>query len=88
MPTAKTIAWIERLIWILIYLGLFALVLGLATLSHHVAAASSWLLIVLGGTLAVTGVVLIWVRSRLDSRAEGLSPANAQCKADALEGTE
>jgi hypothetical protein len=30
MPTAKTIAWIERLIWILIYVGLFAVVLGLA----------------------------------------------------------
>ncbi|MDB5882480.1 MAG: hypothetical protein JWP43_2358 [Ramlibacter sp.] len=88
MPTAKTIAWIERLIWILIYVGLFAVVLGLAALSHHVAAALSWLLIVSGAILAVIGVVLIWVRSRLDGRTEGLSPANAQCKPDALKGTE
>jgi vacuolar-type H+-ATPase subunit I/STV1 len=88
MSFEKTIAWMERLIWILIYLGLFTLVLGLATLSRHVAAVASWSLIIVGGLLAVAGVVLIWVRSRLDGRAGGLGPANAQCKADALEGTE
>ena len=31
MASARTLARIERLIWILIYGGLFALILGLAT---------------------------------------------------------
>ena len=62
MPSAKTIAWLERLIWIFIYLGLFAVVLGLATLLRSPAAA--WSLIGVGGILAVAGVVLIWIRSR------------------------
>jgi hypothetical protein len=65
MPSAKAIAWIERLIWILIYVGLFAVVLGLATLSRSAAAA--WSLITVGGMLAAGGCVLIWVRSRLNS---------------------
>ena len=67
MASAKTLARIERLIWILIYGGLFALVLGLATLSR--APATAWSLIVLGGCVAAAGVVLIWVRSRLDQAA-------------------
>ena len=64
MASAKTLARIERLVWILIYGGLFAFILGLATLSREPAAA--WPLMVLGGCAAVAGVVLIWVRSRLD----------------------
>ena len=64
MATAKTLTWIERLVWILIYGGLFALVLGLATRSREPTTA--WSLIVLGGCVAAVGVVLIWVRSRLD----------------------
>jgi vacuolar-type H+-ATPase subunit I/STV1 len=63
MPSAKAIAWIERLIWVLIYLGLFAVVLGVATLSRSARAA--WALITAGGMLAAGGVVLIWIRSRL-----------------------
>jgi hypothetical protein len=65
MPSAKAIAWIERLIWILVYVGLFAVVLGLATLSHSAAAA--WSMIAVGGALAAGGLVLLWVRSRLDA---------------------
>lgn len=64
MASAKTLARIERLVWILIYGGLFAFILGLATLSREPTAA--WSLIVLGGCVAAVGVVLIWVRSRLD----------------------
>jgi vacuolar-type H+-ATPase subunit I/STV1 len=63
MASAKAIAWLERLIWIFIYLGLFAVVLGLAMLSRSVRGA--WALITAGGMLAAGGVVLIWVRSRL-----------------------
>jgi hypothetical protein len=64
MASAKTLVWIERLVWILIYGGLFALILGLGTLSQEPVTA--WSLIVLGGCAALAGVVLIWVRSRLD----------------------
>ena len=64
MPSAKAVVWVERLIWILVYVGLFALVLGVATLSRSATAA--WSLITMGSVLAAGGVVLLWVRSRLD----------------------
>jgi hypothetical protein len=64
MASAKTLLWIERLVWILIYAGLFAIVLGVATLSHEPITA--WSLLVFGGCAVVAGAVLIWVRSRLD----------------------
>jgi len=64
MASAKTLVWIERLVWILIYGGLFAVVLGLVILKAEPAGA--WSLIVVGASLAAVGVVLIWVRSRLD----------------------
>jgi hypothetical protein len=64
MASAKTLLRIERLIWILIYGGLFALILGIVIL--QAAPAGAWSLIVLGGGAAAAGVVLIWVRSRLD----------------------
>ncbi|HWI81246.1 hypothetical protein [Ramlibacter sp.] len=63
MASARTLAWVERLAWILLYLGLFTLVLGIASLGHHAGAA--WSLIVAGGLLAVGGAALIWLRSRL-----------------------
>ena len=63
MASAKTLLRIERLVWILVYSGLLALVFGLVILPVDPAAA--WSLIVLGGCVAAAGVVLIWVRSRL-----------------------
>ena len=63
MASAKTLVRIERLIWILIYVGLFALILGLVILQAEPVGA--WTMIVLGGCVAAAGVVLIWVRSRL-----------------------
>jgi hypothetical protein len=63
MASAKTLVRIERLVWILIYGGLFALVLGLATLAGE--PAFGWSLIVGGAFVAAAGVALIWVRSRL-----------------------
>lgn len=63
MATAKTITLIERLIWILIYGGLFVLILGLASMSASPVVA--WSFVVVGGCIAAAGVVLIWVRSRL-----------------------
>jgi hypothetical protein len=64
MATGRTIAWVERLVWILIYAGLFTFVIGLATRPQD--AATGWSLIIVGAMVAVVGVVLIWVRSRLD----------------------
>jgi hypothetical protein len=64
MPSARTLAWIERLAWILLYGGLFTVVLGLATLGRHDPVA--WSLIVAGSVATVGGAVLIWVRSRFD----------------------
>ncbi len=63
--SAKTIARIEKLIWVLIYGGLFAVILGLANLSPN--PVGGWWLLVIGGLAAMAGVVLIWVRSRLSA---------------------
>jgi hypothetical protein len=64
MASARTVAWVERLIWTLIYGGLFSVVIGLASMEGDSAAA--WSLIVVGSLLAVVGVVLIWWRARLE----------------------
>jgi hypothetical protein len=66
MASPRTVAWIERLIWTLIYGGMFTAVIGLATRSRD--GTTGWSLIVLGAFVAAVGVVLIWVRSRLDKR--------------------
>jgi vacuolar-type H+-ATPase subunit I/STV1 len=60
---AKTLARLDALIWILIFVGLFVLVLGIA--SHDETAIGGWSLSVLGTLSTVAGVVLIYVRSRL-----------------------
>ncbi len=64
MATAKTLQWIERLVWILIYGGLFMLVLGIAIGRQD--APLGWVFAIPGVVLALVGVVLIYVRSRLD----------------------
>jgi hypothetical protein len=63
MVSARWIAWVERLAWILIYVGLFMVVVGLATLERHFVAG--WSMMAVGSVLTIAGVVLIWVRSRL-----------------------
>ena len=77
MASARTLAWVERLAWILIYGGLFAMILGVVTGGVH--AVAGWSLGTLGGIALTGGVVLIWVRSRL---GEPVSP-DAQSKASA-----
>jgi hypothetical protein len=59
----KPHATLERWIWILIYGGLFALILGIAT--ARTDAGLGWSLAVPGGAAAAAGAVLIYVRSRL-----------------------
>jgi hypothetical protein len=55
-------ATIEKLVWVLIYAGLFTAGLGLWFMAHHLAAA--WTLLIGGGALCGAGALLIWVRSR------------------------
>ena len=64
MASPRTVAWIERLIWTLIYGGMFTAVIGLATRSRD--GTTGWSLIVLGAVVTAVGALLIWVRSRLD----------------------
>ena len=65
MTRARSLAWLERLIWTLIYGGLLALVLGLAT--GDADLVFGWSLAVVGALVALAGVVLIVVRARLGS---------------------
>ena len=64
MPSARTLQRLQVLIWVLIYGGLLALVLGIAT-QRTGDAAAGWLLVAGGGAAAAIGVALIAVRSRL-----------------------
>ncbi|MGJ7499245.1 hypothetical protein ACSFBF_02705 [Variovorax sp. ZT5P49] len=61
----KPHARLEKWIWILIYGGLFVVILGLAT--GRTNAALGWSIAVPGGIVAVVGFVLIYVRSRLSN---------------------
>jgi hypothetical protein len=54
---------IEKLVWVLIYGGLLLASLGAFVQREH--NPIGWTMIVCGGIAAATGVVLIWVRSRL-----------------------
>jgi hypothetical protein len=76
MASARTLAWIDRLIWMLIYGGLFGVVLGVATHGAHVVAG--WSLGVLGGIATAAGLVLIGVRSRLREPPPGGAQSSAQ----------
>jgi hypothetical protein len=59
----RTIARLQALIWVLIYGGLLALVLGLST--RRFDGPLGWRLVAAGAVVAAAGVVLIYVRSRL-----------------------
>ncbi|MDY0747843.1 hypothetical protein SNE35_25295 [Paucibacter sp. R3-3] len=60
----KTIVWIERLVWILIYGGLLVMSLGLFLVRGEGPVLGS-VLLVKGGIATAAGVFLIWLRSRL-----------------------
>jgi len=66
MPQERTLARLDAIAWTLIYGGLLALVLGIA--SHGETAIGGWSLSVVGIVAAIAGVVLIVVRARLTSR--------------------
>ncbi len=58
----KPHARLEKWIWILVYGGLFAMTLGIAT--ARTDAALGWSIATPGAVAAAVGVVLIYVRSR------------------------
>ena len=60
---APNIARMHAWIWALIYAGLLVVVLGFASRPYDTALG--WVMMVLGGVMAVAGFVLIWVRSRM-----------------------
>ena len=55
-------ATLDRLIWVLLYAGLFALGLGAWMMDHH--QILGWSTFVAGGAAIGAGAVLFWVRSR------------------------
>ena len=63
MATRRTLARVDTLIWVLIFGGLFLLILGIA--SHGQTAVGGWSLSVVGSLAAIAGVVLIVVRARM-----------------------
>ncbi|WP_422842525.1 hypothetical protein [Acidovorax sp. M2(2025)] len=64
MASAHALKRLDRLVWVLIYGGLFGLVLGIAT-ARAGSDALGWALGAGGGAVTLAGVVLIAVRSRL-----------------------
>ena len=63
MKMPLTVATLEKLIWMLIFGGLFVLGLGLAV--ERSDFALGWSMVVAGGIATAVGVVLIVVRSRI-----------------------
>ena len=55
-------AALEKLIWVLIYVGLLAVCLGLFVRLRDGSLGLS--IIAAGGTASALGAILIWVRSR------------------------
>ena len=66
-PSDQFVAWLQGLIWVLIYGGLLTLVLGLSV--APIDDDTGWSLIVGGGVGVAVGVVLIFVRSRMNSHS-------------------
>jgi len=62
----KPHATLEKWIWILIYGGLFLVILGIAT--GRTEPATGWAMAVPGGGATLAGFVLIYVRSRLNDK--------------------
>jgi len=65
----KTLTWVERFVWIMIYGGLLIVSVGLfMTLGREEGHVLGTVLMIKGAFLAACGVFLIWLRSRLRLR--------------------
>ena len=67
-----TLQRLQNLTWVLIYAGLFGLVVG--GIARREDNLLGTLLMVAGAAAAVLGVVLIWVRSRMTHEAPTPDP--------------
>ncbi len=63
----KTIAWLDNLIWALIYAGLLTIILGLFV--QRTDDSIGWSMVVGGGVVAAIGFFLIYVRSKIKAGA-------------------
>lgn len=70
MAAARVLLCLDRVIWVLIYGGLFALILGVV-IDRAGDGTLGWSLMVGGSVAAGAGVVLIAVRSRLPPGPQG-----------------
>ena len=61
-------ARVQQWVWILIYLGMLLLALGLAVRRND--AALGWVIAAPGLVSIAIGIVLIWVRSRMKNTKE------------------
>ena len=68
MASLQAIRWVERVIWMLVYGGLFTSVIGLATRGRD--PITGWSLVVVGCVIAAVGATLVWVRSRMRADTE------------------
>jgi len=55
-------ATIDKLVWVLIYAGMFIAGLGIWAMEHRPAVG--WTVLLAGGAMIVLAALLIWVRSR------------------------
>ena len=80
MASPKTLARVESLTWILIFGGMFTVVLGIVTGDVHFK--TGWSFGVLGGIAVAVGIALVYVRSRMteDPAAGAQSTTNTQGK--------
>jgi hypothetical protein len=74
MATPRTIARLDALVWILIYGGLFAVILGFVTGSQ--APIASWSLVAGGALCVAAGCILIALRARMREDAPPGAPSN------------
>lgn len=65
MPSARTLAILDAVAWLLVYGGLILAVLGLATGGASLLAG--WSFGVVGSVAAIAGVVVIVVRARMSA---------------------
>ena len=65
MPSTRSV---QKWVWILIYAGMALIALGLSV--RRSDDALGWTLVVPGAMLVVAGIVLIWIRSRMQNTKE------------------
>jgi len=65
-PLPRWLGHVEALIWVLIYGGLLAVILGVFLMKQGLSDAEllGWILLIKGGVAVVIGALMIWIRSR------------------------